>query len=171
MSRRIFSYFIVLCAVAATFVLPASANAAWATLQFGGASNSCVDIPSGADTNYGRNLGIWVQAYGCHGGNPQTFDIVHRGSGRYSIRSAQSGYCLDVQASGTANGTPVIQYYCNSNQANQLWTLPYSSYGNGWRFIKSVSSGKCFAIPTSTNRAVITSCATTPTQAYRTLYY
>ncbi|MEV4701820.1 RICIN domain-containing protein [Actinoplanes sp. NPDC049316] len=71
----------------------------------------CLDAPTGA------TAGAKAQLWDCHGGTNQRWT---RGSDG-TIRSQQSGLCLDVSGNATANGTPVILWTCTAG-ANQRWT-------------------------------------------------
>jgi hypothetical protein len=60
-------------------------------------------------------------------------------NGTYKIVSRSSGFVLDAQNKGTANGTP-IQQYSSSGATNQQWTV--TSLGNGQYKIIGVASGR-----------------------------
>lgn len=63
-------------------------------------------------------------------GGPSFYRLVRQGSGK----------CLDVAASGTANGTNIQQWTCNGTQA-QGFRL--RDAGGGWTFLSNMNSGKC----------------------------
>ena len=60
-------------------------------------------------------------------------------AGRYEIKVAHSGKCLDINAAGTANGVNVQQYSCNGTGA-QLFQL--APDGAGFYRITNANSGK-----------------------------
>ncbi|MFL5813920.1 MAG: ricin-type beta-trefoil lectin domain protein [Bdellovibrionia bacterium] len=86
-------------------------NSAGQLKSFAGAGNLCVDIKG-----TGANLNPIVSNT-CNGAASQKWSLSN---GR--LVSASSGRCIDVKASGTANGTPVILYDCSTG-ANQKWTF------------------------------------------------
>ncbi|SET60164.1 Thaumatin family protein [Stigmatella erecta] len=59
--------------------------------------------------------------------------------GDYVIRSAMTGKCIDIAASGTADGTKVQQWDCNGTNAQKFRISPTS--GGYWKII-NVNSGK-----------------------------
>ncbi|MGW7261461.1 ricin-type beta-trefoil lectin domain protein [Streptomyces sp. NPDC054834] len=66
------------------------------------------------------------------------------GDGQLEIQvTAAKGKCLDVQGSGTANGTPVQIYTCNNSSA-QRWQL-YGHHEGGYT-LRNVNSGKCLEV-------------------------
>jgi alpha-galactosidase len=78
------------------------------TLQ---ALGKCLQSPSGA------TAGTKVEIWDCNGGAGQQWSFEANGT----IRSNQSGLCLDVDNSGTANGTLTLLWTCTGG-ANQRWT-------------------------------------------------
>ncbi|MFF4399459.1 polymorphic toxin type 27 domain-containing protein [Streptomyces sp. NPDC001480] len=90
------------------------------------------------------------------------------GDGQLEIQvPAAQGKCLDVQGSGTANGTPVQIYTCNNSSA-QRWQL-YGSYDGGYS-LRNVNSGKCLEVPKGANangtKIQIGSCSDSTTQQW-----
>ncbi|WP_428986358.1 RICIN domain-containing protein [Streptomyces camelliae] len=61
---------------------------------------------------------------------------------------AAKGKCLDVQGSGTANGTPVQIYTCN-NSAAQEWKL-WGSYDGGYA-LYNTKAAKCLDVKSGNN--------------------
>ncbi|ONI91057.1 alpha-L-fucosidase [Saccharothrix sp. ALI-22-I] len=61
----------------------------------------------------------------------------------YRLVARHSGKVADVQGSGTANGTDVLQWPW-LNQANQKWT--FTKTGDGYYKIKGVGSGKLLEV-------------------------
>ncbi|WP_225409400.1 RICIN domain-containing protein [Stigmatella hybrida] len=59
--------------------------------------------------------------------------------GDYVIRSARTGKCMDIAASGTADGTKVQQWDCNGTNAQKFTISPTS---DGYWKIINVNSGK-----------------------------
>lgn len=53
----------------------------------------------------------------------------------YAVRNVNSGRCLDVYKSGTADGTNVQQYSTVANKANNTWTVKET--GDGYYYIIS----------------------------------
>lgn len=81
-------------------------------IRFTGLSNVCVGTPDGGD----------VQARACDvTAADQMWRVRGNGDGTLSL-VVVSGECLDVQGSGTANGTPVQVWGCNGSGA-QKWRL------------------------------------------------
>jgi hypothetical protein len=60
-----------------------------------------------------------VAIWNCNGQTNQQWTINSNGT----ITGVQSGLCLDANGAGTANGTKIILWSCNSGQANQRWSL------------------------------------------------
>ncbi|MFD2767447.1 glycoside hydrolase family 27 protein [Micromonospora eburnea] len=89
------------------------ANQRWTvsgdTLQ---ALGKCLDAPTNA------TAGAKAQIWDCNGGANQRWSRNTDGT----IRSLQSGLCLDVNAAATGNGTTVILWTCTA-AANQRWTV------------------------------------------------
>ncbi len=80
-----------------------------------------------------------------------------------AVHSAVTGKCLDVQAAGTADGTPVTLYDCNSSAAQQ-WT----SYTDG----SLRAFGKCLdatgAATANGTKVLLWSCTGAGNQQWRT---
>jgi hypothetical protein len=58
-----------------------------------------------------------VIIWDCHGGLNQQWNVNADGT----IRSVQSGLCVDANNAATANGTKIILWSCNGG-ANQRWS-------------------------------------------------
>ena len=71
----------------------------------------CLDAPIGA------TAGTKVEIWDCNGGTNQQWTFQSNGT----IRSNQSGLCLDVSNNQTANGTLTLLWTC-TGATNQLWT-------------------------------------------------
>jgi len=68
-------------------------------------------------------VGTATQLWACNGTNDQAWiSGAAAQSGAFNFASKQSGLCLDVAGSGTANGTVVQSYTCNGTAA-QAWTV------------------------------------------------
>nr|WP_041841229.1 glycoside hydrolase family 27 protein [Actinoplanes friuliensis] len=78
------------------------------TLQ---ALGKCLDAPVGA------TAGAKAQIWDCNGGTNQQWTFQSNGT----VRSNQSGLCLDVNNNQTANGTLTLLWTC-TGAANQQWT-------------------------------------------------
>ncbi|MFI7219828.1 glycoside hydrolase family 27 protein [Micromonospora maritima] len=76
------------------------------------ALGKCLDAPTNA------GAGTKAQIWDCTGGTNQRWTRNADGT----VRSAQSGLCLDVNGAATANGTTVILWTC-TGAANQRWTV------------------------------------------------
>lgn len=63
--------------------------------------------------------------------------------GTYELRSRNSGMCLDLLRSSTADGAAIAQWTCNFG-ANQYWWMTH--VGAGKYEIKSAASGKCLDV-------------------------
>ncbi|SCL72132.1 glycoside hydrolase family 27 protein [Micromonospora chersina] len=89
------------------------ANQRWSisgdTLQ---ALGKCLDAPLNA------TAGAKAQIWDCNGGANQRWSRNTDGT----VRSQQSGLCLDVNGAATGNGTTVILWTCTA-AANQRWTV------------------------------------------------
>ncbi|MFJ1958743.1 RICIN domain-containing protein [Streptomyces microflavus] len=48
----------------------------------------------------------------------------------YWLTNTNSNKCVDASGAGTSNGTPLVQWPCGSNQANQQWQ--FGSTGDGY---------------------------------------
>ena len=75
------------------------------------ALGKCLDAPIGG------TAGTKVQLWDCNGGANQQWAFQANGT----LRGNQSGLCLDVSNSQTANGTLTLLWTC-TGAANQLWT-------------------------------------------------
>ncbi|WP_143235169.1 RICIN domain-containing protein [Paractinoplanes atraurantiacus] len=91
-------------------------------------NNKCVTAPS-------FTQGVQLEMRPCNGGNTQKFMF------KDSFISF-GGMCIDVDHSGTANGTKVQMWGCNNGVA-QKWLF----YSDGT--IRNPNSGKCLDIPNS----------------------
>ncbi|WP_207513725.1 DUF5005 domain-containing protein [Longitalea luteola] len=69
-------------------------------------------------------------------------------NGFYSITNVFSGHAMEVFASSTADGGPVVQY-ANFNFQNQKWVV--KDLGSGYFSIMNGFSGKVLDVPGSTN--------------------
>ena len=97
----------------------------------------------GSDYNLAVNLGPYcldggaatsgtpTQLWSCNGTADQAWAATAV-SGGYTLKSAESGLCLDVNNAGDTNGTVVQSWTCNSTIA-QTWMLDYTtpSISNG----------------------------------------
>jgi len=97
-------------------------NQAWTITNVGGNNytlsvNGAHCLDSAGATSPGTQATIWS----CLSNTNQTWTATPQNGG-YSFKAANSGLCLDVRASGTANGTVVQTYTCNSGLA-QTWTI------------------------------------------------
>ena len=103
-------------------------------------SGKCIDVVGGY-TNDGAN----VQQYTCNGNAQQRFrfNVKAVGAtvapGRYALKAAHSGKCMDVAASTTADGGNVQQYTCDGGAA-QAFDLTRTD--NGDYQLASALSGK-----------------------------
>jgi len=89
-----------------------STNQQWTTNgQTVQALGKCLDAPANATA--GAKATIWD----CNGGANQQWTLNADGT----VRSVQSGLCLDVDHNLTANGTAVLLWTCTA-AANQRWT-------------------------------------------------
>lgn len=70
------------------------------------------------------------------------------GSNVYQLSNGNSGQCLAVGASSTANGAGVIQWPCTGG-AEQLWSFTDITSINGslWAHVRNLNSGQCLAVP------------------------
>lgn len=91
--------------------------------------------------------GGYVNINGVHVGGrsarPQLISRFPVANTVYRIESRSSGKVLDVRSSGTANGTPVLQWPW-LNSANQKWT--FISTGDGYFKIRDQNSGKLLEV-------------------------
>ncbi len=109
-------------------------------------SGKCVDVVGGFTTD-GANVQQWT----CNGNAQQHYQFIPvkvavGGSklpmGRYTLVSENSGKCLDVLASGTANGTNLQQYTCNGTGAQAFDLLVESGYYH----VVNANSGKAMEV-------------------------
>lgn len=93
-------------------------------------SGRCLDVFAGSTAD-----GANVQQFGCNGNPQQRFRFSARSlgstvpAGRYVLRAAHSGKCMDVAASSTADGAVVQQYSCDGGAA-QAFNLTRDSAGH-----------------------------------------
>ena len=64
-------------------------------------------------------------------------------AGRYTIKAAHSGKCVDVDAAGLGDGINIQQYTCNGTTAQQF---EVTSLGGGFYKLLNVNSGKAIDI-------------------------
>jgi hypothetical protein len=112
-------------AVSAVLVVPDAAHAdirgvKWGVQLVNDGSRKCLDVRSEDGSN---TSGARVQQYKCKvpDGN-QAWYLEALGTGRYNIENIQSGQCLDVTGSSTADGAPTQQSYC-SGAESQEWKI------------------------------------------------
>lgn len=79
-------------------------------------------------------------------------------TGAGDIHNIRSGLCLDVKFVGTAQGTPVWQWYCNSDSDAQTWLLGRTDYagqvvGHGLNCLSARA-----ALPGNGSTAVMRTC-------------
>lgn len=88
------------------------------------ASGKALDLYGGS-TTYQSNVCV----HDANGSIAQQWAIIRSGNG-YAIIPRCSGFCLDVQGSGTANGTNVQQWPYNGAtvQSNQTWRFVAAEY-------------------------------------------
>jgi hypothetical protein len=75
----------------------------------------CLDIKGAKSTANGTPVELW----NCNGGANQVWTASNG-----NLVNPQSGKCLDVPGSNSADGTQLDIYTCGNQQPNQLWTLP-----------------------------------------------
>jgi hexosaminidase len=101
---------------------PAQAASSWGPIYNYGAG-TCLDDPGGSHTT-----GTQMDSWGCNGGSNQKWreyssKLVDNQFTYYSFQNEASGLCLDLQGSSNKDGTPVIQYPCNTSDSAQFWLL------------------------------------------------
>lgn len=98
-------------------------------------SGKCLDV-----AGYATSDGSRVQQWDCHGGNNQLFVPVrvngNEPAGVHELQALQSGKCLDVPASGQANGAGITIYTCTGTSNQRLRMRAYAAAGDapGFRF-------------------------------------
>lgn len=106
----------------------------------------CLDLQGGGEAN-GAPIIQWT----CHFLDNQWFAPLRTfdASGNVSIVfiNKKSGKCIDLNGSGLANGTPIIQWTCH-NGANQQWELVLvendpNTPNDDTFLMKNRKSGKC----------------------------
>ncbi len=105
-------------------------------------SGKCLDLKDWNSADGGL-----LQQMACTGGANQTFQLTPTAGanktvedGRYSIKSVNSGRCLDVPNSSTADSVQLQQWGCNGT-ATQQYDFTY--VGNSLYEIMNANSGKC----------------------------
>jgi len=128
-------------------VMPGLTSAANAASGYGPIRNfgaaKCVDDPGFSHTS-GTQMDIW----GCNGGTNQQWRVfasrvVSNQFQEYEFQNQASGLCLDMKSGSSANGTPVIQWPCNTRDNAQWWSMgnPNSNYSPPWFvFLNDASS-------------------------------
>jgi hypothetical protein len=134
---------------------------AGATGPVQGITGKCLDVASGGTTN-----GTKLQLYTCNNMNPQKWTILYY---RSEARNLSPGgdtiilanvalgarKCLDVQSAGTADGTKVHYWDCNSGEAQQ-WKIGLNNS------LINPRSGKCLSTTgggsEDGNQLIIASC-------------
>ena len=101
-----------------------AANQSWTipgdgTIQVFG---KCLEVKGARSTANGAPVELWA----CNGGANQQWTASNG-----NLVNPQSGKCLDVSGSNSADGTQLDIYTCGNQQPNQLWTLPGSGGGGG----------------------------------------
>jgi hypothetical protein len=92
--------------------------------------------------------GTQMDSWGCNGGTNQQWRVFSsRLAGgqfqEYEFQNEASGLCLDIKGSSSANGTPVVQWPCNTRDNAQWWQMgnPNSNYSPPWFvFLNDASS-------------------------------
>ncbi|MEV6952577.1 RICIN domain-containing protein [Streptomyces sp. NPDC051183] len=77
-------------------------------------------------------------------GTTQFWQLRAEGQGAYSVRNANSGQCLSVDAARKENGVVITQYICGL-YPDQYWTLRFDAAYRGWQLV-SRNSGRCVSI-------------------------
>ncbi len=101
---------------------PANAASAYGPIYNYGAS-TCLDDPGSSHSS-----GTQMDSWGCNGGSNQQWreyssKLVDNQFTFYMFQNEASGLCLDLQGGKNNNGTPVIQYPCNTKDNAQYWQL------------------------------------------------
>src|SRR6266566_6090903 len=84
-----------------------------------GIGGQCVDVPRGDGSN-----NIQIELYQCNNGNGQWWRLPSDGTVRSNANAwarlnGGVGMCLDVLNGGTANGSQVVLFDCNSSNSQQ----------------------------------------------------
>jgi len=104
-------------------------NRVGSQMVFKNASGKCIQTANSA--------GAYPQLNTCSGGDAQNFTFVPDSyTGTVGSIKFRDNLCLDVQSSGTADGTPVWLVYCNTSAA-QDWIIQ----SNGT--LKNTNANKC----------------------------
>ena len=86
------------------------------------ASGKCLDV-----ADYGTSNGTNIYLWDCHGDDNQLWTLssnTNTSDARdFTIKSKQSGKCMDLSAGGSSNGTNIQLWTCSSNNANQDFAL------------------------------------------------
>ncbi|MET8759430.1 ricin-type beta-trefoil lectin domain protein [Lentzea sp. NPDC004782] len=125
---------------AAMYVVSGGGNPGGSTFGLRGtASNRCLDITGGAQTN-----GTLAEIWDCHGQANQTFTSTASGE----LRVYNNTKCLDVTGAGTANGTAVEIWDCNGG-TNQQFTI------NTDGTVRAAGAAKCLDATGTANGAKV----------------
>jgi Ricin-type beta-trefoil lectin domain-like len=117
----------VLMSAAALSAMPVLASPAQAASGYGPIYNygagTCLDDPGSS-----RSSGTQMDSWGCNGGSNQQWreyssKLVDNQFWFYMFQNEASGLCLDLRGGSKNDGTPVIQYPCNTADNAQYWQL------------------------------------------------
>jgi hypothetical protein len=111
----------------------ANAASAWGPIYNYGAS-TCLDDPGSSHSS-----GTQMDSWGCNGGANQQWRVFasrlqDNQFEQYVFQNEASGLCLDMRGGSSANGTPVIQWPCNTKDNAQWWEMgnPNVNYSPPW---------------------------------------
>ncbi|HEY2516336.1 MAG TPA: RICIN domain-containing protein [Polyangiaceae bacterium] len=131
--------------------LPASGSMVWHDFQIQGLNGANISIPSLSWTDQvDQNL----TGCGAFWGGSQTVSTgefvttfggstASPASGSVQLVAPFSGECLDVNGSGTTNGTKIQEWPCNGSGAQ---TFHFASAGSGEYHLVNDNSGKCLDV-------------------------
>lgn len=85
----------------------------WSIVSNG--SGKCLDVYKA-----GKDNGVNVQQWTCHGGDNQKWSVTQESDGYVTIKNKNSGRCLDVYGVGQQDGANIQQWGC-TGRGNQRW--------------------------------------------------
>jgi hypothetical protein len=149
----------MMAAMLATMVAPSAANAtrgdewrSWTNVKLSDTPPLVLDIagnppaPAGAAAVVSR---MWIGSNGQQVGDQQWRQVfidhdtfIFRGAG------TSNQYALSISNNSATNGTQVVQWWYQANNAYQQWTYTEKTQSDGEVFtqFKNVGTGKCLAV-------------------------
>ncbi|SDZ06858.1 Short repeat-containing protein of unknown function [Amycolatopsis xylanica] len=105
--------------------------------------------------NQGANAnGAAAELWDCIGGAvKERWVLADAGDHKYTLKSVNSGKCLDVSGSRAVNGTPVVQWDCHGG-ANQQWVF-YAGRNGAVKMVSAQTGGAVTVLNAATHNGAL----------------